>query len=69
MGGPFRSLSGGAQFPTKILGQFANEHRLKDGMPQDPLPTRSDDPWAGWGQNALKWGRKGDFFGNRLRGS
>src|SRR5271157_1510962 len=25
--------------------------------------------WAGFGQNALKWGRKGGFFGNLLRGS
>jgi hypothetical protein len=31
------------------VGQFANGHRLKDGMPQDPLPTLSDDLLAGWG--------------------
>src|SRR5271157_2014455 len=42
-------LGGGAQFPIEILGQLANGHRLKDGMPQDPLLTLSDDPWAGWG--------------------
>jgi len=40
----FRSFGGGAQFPTEILGQFAIGHRLKDGMPQDPLPILSDDP-------------------------
>ena len=39
----------GAEFPTEILGQFANGHRLEYGMPQDPLPPLSDDPWAGWG--------------------
>jgi len=43
------------------VGQFANGYRLKDGMPQDPLPTLSDDLLAGWGYNALKKGRKGDF--------
>jgi hypothetical protein len=31
------------------VGQSANGHRLKDGMPQDPLPTLSDDLLAGWG--------------------
>jgi hypothetical protein len=36
------------------VGQFANGHRLQDGMPQDPLPTLSDDLLAGWGYNALK---------------
>ncbi len=49
VGGHFRSFGGGAQFPIEILGQFANGHRLKAGMPQDPLLTLSDDPWAGWG--------------------
>src|SRR5271166_6791060 len=43
------------------VGQFANGYRLKDGMPQDPLPTLSDDLLAGWGYNALKKGRKGDL--------
>ncbi len=47
--GSFRSFGGGAQLPTEILGQFANGHRLKAGMPQDPLLTLNDDPWAGWG--------------------
>ncbi len=36
------------------VGQFANGHRLQDGMPQDPLQTLSDDLLAGWGYNALK---------------
>jgi len=35
-------LESDAQFPTETLGQFANRHRRKDGMPQDPLPM-----WAG----------------------
>ena len=30
-------------------------------MPQDPLPTLSDDLLAGWGYNALKESRKGDL--------
>ena len=45
---PLLFLWWGRQFPLEILGQFANGHRLKDGMPQDPLLTRNDDPWAGW---------------------
>ena len=40
------------------VGQFANGYRLKDGMPQDPLPTLSDDLLAGWGYNALKKGAR-----------
>jgi len=35
------------------VGQFANGHRLQDGMAKDPLPTLSVDLLAGWGYKAL----------------
>ena len=40
------------------VGQFANGYRLKDGMPQDPLPTLSDDLLAGWGYTPQKTMRR-----------
>jgi len=33
---PLPLRGGGAQFPTEILGQFANRHRLKDGNRKTP---------------------------------
>src|SRR5271157_1719745 len=47
-------LGGGAQFPTEILGQFANGHHFQEGMPKDPLPTLGDDPLSGRGYDALE---------------
>ena len=47
-------LGGGAQFPTEILGQFANGHHFQEGMPKDPLPTLGDDPLTGRGYDALE---------------
>jgi len=45
----------------------ANGQRLGGGE-RAWLNLLSADLLAGWGQNALKRGRKGDFWGNRLRG-
>ena len=44
----------GAQFPTEILGQFANGHHFQEGMPKDSLPTLGDDPLTGRGYDALE---------------
>jgi hypothetical protein len=47
-------LGGGAQFPTEILGQFANGHHFQEGMSKDSLPTLGDDPLTGRGYDALE---------------
>ena len=47
-------MVGAAEFPTEILGQFANGHHFQEGMPKDPLPTLGDDPLTGRGYDALE---------------
>jgi hypothetical protein len=53
-GHPVKSLGGGPQFPTEILGQLASGHRLKDRTRKYPLPALGEDPLAAKGNDALE---------------
>jgi len=62
-GWPHPLRGGGAQFPTEILGQFANRHRLKDGNRKTPCQPSAMIRGPDGGKTPSKGVEKAIFWG------